>query len=126
MKQVVVPKPTREDRTKLALERTRLANKRTFLAWCRTSLALIAFGIALEKAELFADGFGQRFTLLSEELRKLGFASILTGLVLTVTSGLRYMALEARLGFRRIDLYSAPEIILFCVILAGGLYWYFS
>jgi len=69
----------------LALERTRLANERTFFSFLRTSLYLVLAGIAF----LQLQGF--------EELKWLGYVSIVFSVVFLVTGIATYFRLKNRL-----------------------------
>jgi putative membrane protein len=69
----------------LALERTRLANERTFFSFLRTSLYLVLAGIAF----LQLQGF--------EELKWLGYVSIVFSIVFLVTGIVTYFRLKNKL-----------------------------
>ena len=69
----------------LALERTRLANERTFFSFLRTSLYLVLAGIAF----LQLQGF--------EELKWLGYVSIVFSIVFLVTGVITYFRLKNKL-----------------------------
>ena len=70
----------------LALERTRLANQRTFFSFLRTSLYLVLAGIAF----LQLQGF--------EELKWLGYVSIVFSIVFLVAGIFTYYGLKKKLN----------------------------
>jgi putative membrane protein len=70
----------------LALERTRLANERTFFSFLRTSLYLVLAGIAFVQLQGF------------EELKWLGYVSIVFSIVFFVTGIITYFRLKNKLN----------------------------
>jgi putative membrane protein len=82
--------------------RDHAANERTFLAWVRTGIAVIAFGLVIEKFNLFLltlarSSFGSSFHpsqlqgLTGRVGRYEGFAFILSGLAIVVLSTARFV-----------------------------------
>lgn len=69
----------------LAMERTTLANERTLLSYIRSSLYLLVGGIALIKLENF------------ENLRILGYFSLILTVLFVVIGVYRYQKLKSRL-----------------------------
>jgi putative membrane protein len=78
------------------------ANERTFLAWIRTGIAVIAFGLVIERFNLFvltlaSSSLGSSFhasqlsTLSRRVGRYDGFAFILSGLAIVVLSTARFV-----------------------------------
>jgi len=77
------------------------ANERTFLAWLRTGLAVFAFGIVVDKLNLFLAALmesmpprGTAQSAVAASLARLrpyeGLALSLLGVVIIVAGGLRY------------------------------------
>ena len=82
--------------------RDHAANERTFLAWVRTGIAVIAFGLVIERFNLFLltlarSSLGaqvppaQLHTLAQHAGRYEGFAFILSGLAIVVLSTARFV-----------------------------------
>lgn len=84
------------------------ANERTFLAWVRTGVAIIALGFVIEKFNLFlvmlATSAPDR-AIRHSQMERLGgplgryggLALVFGGLLLILTSGLRFLLTERRL-----------------------------
>jgi putative membrane protein len=74
------------------------ANERTFLAWLRTAVAVVAFGVVIEKLNLFvlAIASGSSVDAASRERlgRYDGLALILVGIVLIVVAAARFIRIE--------------------------------
>ena len=82
------------------------ANERTFLAWVRTGLATIAFGLVIEKLNLFIltltraaeVGHPSRVAGLSGTVGRFeGLAFILAGIALILLSAVRFVRTGTRL-----------------------------
>jgi putative membrane protein len=82
--------------------RDHAANERTFLAWVRTGIAVIAFGVVIERFNLFvltlarsslaSEVSGSRLHTLERSAgRYEGFAFILCGLAIVLLSMLRFI-----------------------------------
>jgi len=78
------------------------ANERTFLAWVRTGIAVIAFGLVIERFNLFvltlansSLGAGIHASQLQQLTRRVGayegFAFIIAGLAIVVLATARFM-----------------------------------
>ena len=101
------------------------ANERTFLAWVRTGIAVIAFGLVIEKFNLFmmtiaiAAGAQAEKTpiphLVGSFGRYDGFALIVSGTAILVLSTVRFVRTTRRLDDLELD--QAPRVR------AGGLAW---
>jgi putative membrane protein len=81
------------------------ANERTFLAWLRTAIAIVAFGVVVEKLNLFVlavassaslDAVSRdRLTRLSGSFGRYdGLALILVGIALIIVATARFIRIE--------------------------------
>jgi putative membrane protein len=81
------------------------ANERTFLAWLRTAVAVVAFGVVIEKLNLFVLAVARTSAVDAasrERLERLsgpigrydGLALIVVGIVLIVVAAVRFIRIE--------------------------------
>ncbi len=93
------------------------ANERTYLACLRTSLALIAFGVVLERFDLFlrtfAQSLGQEKLLhLSPAGREAGIVLVALGLITIITATLRFSKTARLIQNEKIESYSIRSTLL--------------
>ena len=84
------------------------ANERTFLAWVRTSIAVTAFGFLVERFDLFLSLAGttaldRHITVGRPEFgRVAGLVLIVSGVVMVVLAGLRFIKTAKEIDDARI------------------------
>ena len=75
--------------------RDHAANERTYLAWIRTSIAIMAFGILIEKIDLFISYIGEKIGDASQLQPSLyaeliGLGLFLVGIIIIVVATTRF------------------------------------
>jgi putative membrane protein len=105
------------------------ANERTYLAWVRTALAFMAFGLVVERFDLFIRSFpqlveaGQRTLVDSGTGRAAGLALIVLGVVVLATSTFRYLQFKRLIASRERREFGASrtDLVLVAVVALLGL-----
>jgi putative membrane protein len=97
------------------------ANERTYLAWLRTALALVAFGVMLERFDLFlrtfAQSLGQEKLLnLSPAGRDAGIVLVALGLMTIITATFRFSKTAHTIQSEKIIPYSIRSSLLMGVV----------
>jgi putative membrane protein len=99
------------------------ANERTYLAWVRTALALLAFGLLVERFELFAllpgapdaaaDAGGVPWTQIA------GLGLILLGVLVLAISSWRYLTFKRLIASRETRDFAASRTDLMLLAVVG-------
>ncbi len=108
------------------------ANERTYLAWLRTGIAVAAFGVVIERFDLFmrsisralaghAGGSEPPIAVASPYGRELGAVLVVAGLALMAVSTWRFWATARRIGADESHAYDRRNAMLLgsVVILLG-------
>lgn len=98
------------------------ANERTYLAWLRTGIAVVAFGVVIERFDLFLrsitralsreEGMGPLLPIASPYGRELGAVLVMAGLLLMATSTWRYWETARRIREAQPRPYDARHALL--------------
>jgi putative membrane protein len=102
------------------------ANERTYLAWVRTALAFMAFGLVVERFDLFLRSLPElaqsaAHATVSGINRAAGLALILLGVVVLATSTYRYLRFKRLISSREIREFGASRTDLVLVAIVGFL-----
>ena len=105
------------------------ANERTYLAWVRTALAFMAFGLLVERFDLFVRSLPSLAVPVQQKLaasgtsRVAGLAMIALGVVVLVTSTYRYLRFKRLIGARETREFgeSRTDLVLIAVVGLLGL-----
>lgn len=98
------------------------ANERTYLAWVRTALAFMAFGLLVERFDLFLrsmPGSAGAAPSGSGMNRVAGLALVLLGVVVLATSTLRYLRFKRMIASRETREFGASRTDLVLVGIVG-------
>ena len=108
--------------------RDHAANERTYLAWVRTALAFMAFGLVVERFELFLQALpglaeAARTSTASDVTRTAGMVLILLGVVVLGTSTHRYLRFKQLIRSQeRSDFASSrTDLVLVAIVALLGL-----
>jgi putative membrane protein len=102
------------------------ANERTYLAWVRTALAFMAFGLVVERFDLFVRSLPELAQSAAHETvsginRAAGLALILLGVVVLATSTYRYLRFKRLISSREAREFGASRTDLVLVAIVGFL-----
>lgn len=103
------------------------ANERTYLAWVRTALAFMAFGLLVERFDLFVRSLPQladaQGAALSTFARPGGLVLILLGVVVLAISSHRYLLFKSLIAsdVRRDFRSSRTDLALIVIVAAIGI-----
>jgi putative membrane protein len=102
------------------------ANERTYLAWVRTALAFMAFGLVVERFDLFLRSLAElgqsaAHDAVSEISRAAGLVLILLGVVVLATSTYRYLRFKRLISSRETREFGASRTDLVLVAIVGFL-----
>ena len=104
------------------------ANERTYLAWVRTALAFMAFGLLVERFDLFLQSLpnpaaAARDSASSGVSRTAGMVLILLGVIVLATSTHRYLRFKQliRSRDRREFAASRTDLVLVAIVALLGL-----
>jgi putative membrane protein len=102
------------------------ANERTYLAWVRTALAFMAFGLVVERFDLFLRSLPELAQSAAHDTvsginRAAGLALILLGIVVLATSTYRYLRFKRLISSRETREFEASRTDLVLVAIVGFL-----
>jgi putative membrane protein len=90
------------ERTRLSAQRSEMSEQRSYMnaertlsVWVRTALALMIFGIAIDRFQLLlhqSQALGSHDRLADELSRWYGVALVALGVLMVITTGLRFLA----------------------------------
>lgn len=93
--------------------RDHLANERTFLSWTRLGLSSMGFGFVVARFGLFLRLAAAKRTVTTGHLTDwIGFALVLLGPVILLSSGLRYLHTQKNIEAGR---YDKPTVLIMAV-----------
>lgn len=100
------------------------ANERTYLAWIRTALAFMAFGLVVERFDLFIRSLPELAQSAARDSasdisRMAGLALILLGVLVLATSTYRYLRFKRLISSREIREFAASRTDLLLVAIVG-------
>ena len=100
------------------------ANERTYLAWVRTALAFMAFGLLVERFDLFLRSLpglagSAPHPAASGTSRVAGLALILLGVVVLVASTYRYLHFKQLISSKETREFAASRTDLLLVAIVG-------
>jgi putative membrane protein len=97
------------------------ANERTYLAWVRTALAFMAFGLLLERFDLFVRSAQAPDPATQGMSRVAGLALIVLGAAVLATSTHRYLQFKRLISSREARDFAASRTDLVLVAIVGFL-----
>ncbi len=112
-----------DDRIFFAWQRSHMANERTFLAWSRTSIALLAFGLVIQKFELFMHQIAQLGGLAISVPARQGmmflslFCFAMAG-ISAIVSGWRFLAVRRHLNWGEASYSFLPDALVVASVIA--------
>ncbi|MGA0420205.1 MAG: YidH family protein [Phycisphaerales bacterium] len=106
------------------------ANERTYLAWLRTSIAVIAFGMLIERFDLFLRSIAEAIRFQSGEAaapptppygRELGLLLVVVGVATMVIATVRYWRRSQRIrAAQEVDFDPRSALLLGAALLIFG------
>ncbi len=107
------------------------ANERSYLAWIRTALTIMAFGLVIERFDLFTrsapaggGAMGSGVWLLTAEIA--GLCMILLGVLVLALSTNRYLRFKKQISSHEVREFGARRSDLFLVAIIGSVALFMS